>query len=368
MAQITNNAAKAANTTLNHQLDRMVAEGRITKDQTEECRIELGYALLVAETNCSQGFVEGDVQSLIRIGIRFLQKWEADHTPYVAAPKIRKRESVAVEVRETVDRTKPTEIVTIVRYNYESKTLEKVRTPYSGIIPGKAVTAFSYRFLKEYKEGRFYPHPDPLELYQEGLMRLTQCAQNLPVLKTATPETYLNKAGYLILLGLHNKEVAPLREDYRAVEALFRKKETAQEAAKSVDAFDEENWDPIESLPVSTAMQEVKKLAEAEADNVAENAAQTTLADFGEKLESEECDAYLYRWLRAKKKVQQVKQQLQLTLKDQAEPILKAFDAYIDCNGNLFAAAHTLNIPKSTFYRKWEKYLFVTKKVWEKTH
>ena len=251
----------------------------------------------------------------------------------------------------------------------EDGVIKRVKTEYSGPVPEFAIEKFNLAFLHENAGSGFYPCKDAMDVYQDGIIQLEKRARRMPVLTRAKSETYWKRTVDGILRAWCVRNIKPMRERYREYEKLYRGKK----GAVGVDSFDVDNWDPTE-LGCSPAMarssriddrserEELGELAD-EHETGDETPRIASMYEYAEMLRSPRRNPY--REIVAKRMLAAVRAAMLRGFGPEAEPALKAFDAYIDLDGNLFAVANTLEIPKSTFYRRWLGYIAMARVAWE---
>lgn len=237
----------------------------------------------------------------------------------------------------------------------DEKIPVKVRANYDGPVPAAVCEYLADRIIGCAKGGCFYP-TDPLDAYGEIWQKLERCAGNLPTLKTAKATTYLRKTVDNLLRKYFERNVKPLREDYRATEGRLDK---AENAAGRGDLDAPEGKDV--GYAASAAGAEGFDYALGRIGDTAPLTAQQLSERLASRPDARE------RRLRAAFVLNEVYETIRVSECAERGLIVRAFQAYVTAEGNMVEAAHLAKIGKTKFYKSWNRWLKVAKQIAEKS-
>ena len=289
--------------------------------------------------------------------------------------------------------------------NQESGEIEQIETEYEGALSLKVIRTFNRVFLKQAANGRYYPC-DPMDCYQEVWAELCRKAEtekmkndelrmknggivNHPssfiLHPSCSTDTYLNHCMLRMLMKWQNRKVKPVREQYRQLQKL----EAGPVGAKGVDDFDVDNWNPVDDVVGFAFHREPTAVGGTTALPMGANPAvggttalpkewvggdsqapRDVVREKGEEIAADldTPDKFIDYEARARRILGEICEALISNSNSNSNSnllIIRAFRLYVEYDGNLFAIANTMKIPKSSFYRKWEGWLKTAKKVWE---
>ena len=238
--------------------------------------------------------------------------------------------------------------------NPETAEIEKIETEYDGALSAKVIKTFNRVFLKQAANGRFYPC-DAMDCYHDVWLELNRKAERMEAGNTEGGDTYMIRCMLRMLLNWQRRKVRPQREQHRQRQRL----ETGKFGARGVDDFDVDNWNPVEEEPWIKRPGEWRESETEETRDI--------IREKGEELAADDdtTDRFIDHEQRSREKLGRL---CEMLLKHGAEgaKIVRAFRLYVEFSGNLFAVANNMKIPKSSFYRRWERWLKFSKKIWEK--
>lgn len=203
--------------------------------------------------------------------------------------------------------------IPVLVWDGKTEVPRTVQVPATNDIPREVWETFNKIFLKRLAQGWFKPL-DPADAYQYGAAKYIKKLQSMKDPANPKRKSYLIATIYNIFYKYHERQVVPARLNAKHLTNWQNK--MAKKFRLSDDEMDVETL--LEMMPY------VPRPSDANAES------RRILREILPYLPGEVC---------------------------------RAFHAYIAADGNLYATAARLNMPRRTFCRKWPKYLAIARKI-----